>query len=414
LIGDALGHRKALSLASGLFCFGASHTTMKFFDEARIEVVAGDGGDGAATFRREKYVPRGGPSGGDGGRGGSIVARADRNLNTLIDYRYTRIFRAEKGENGGSRDCYGKGGKDIVLRFPVGTVISDADSGEALADLDEDGKEVLLASGGRGGLGNIHFKSSTNRAPRQRTLGTEGERRNLHLELKVLADVGLLGLPNAGKSTFIRAVSAAKPKVADYPFTTLAPNLGVVRTAEGRSFVVADIPGLIEGAAEGAGLGHQFLRHLQRTHLLLHLVDLAPFDPEADPVVDARNIVEELRKYDETLYAKPRWLVLNKLDLVAPEERAARVQAFLDAYGPVERHFAIAAINRDGCEALTFAVQDYLDGERARIEAERAERHAEEQARLAALHARRAAAEEEAAKNALARDDEDDDYDESR
>ena len=332
-------------------------------------------------------------------------AVADRNLNTLIDYRYTRIFRAERGENGGSRDCYGKGGADIVLRFPVGTVISDADSGEMLADLDEDGKKVLLASGGRGGLGNIHFKSSTNRAPRQHTPGTEGEHKNLALELKVLADVGLLGLPNAGKSTFIRAVSAARPKVADYPFTTLAPNLGVVRAAEGRSFVIADIPGLIEGAAEGAGLGHQFLRHLQRTHLLLHLVDLAPFDPEADPVRDARTIVEELKKYDEALHAKPRWLVLNKLDLIDPAERAARVQAFLDAYGPIERHFEISAINREGCEALVFAAQDLLDSERQRFEAERAERQATERKRLATLEARRAAAEDTAPQTIIVDDE---------
>ena len=334
---------------------------MKFFDEARIEVIAGKGGDGAATFRREKYVPRGGPSGGDGGHGGSVLAIADRNINTLVEYRFKRIFRAQPGENGGSRDCYGRGGEDIHLRFPVGTIISDSDTGEQLADLDIDGKQVLLASGGRGGLGNIHFKSSVNRAPRQRTLGQEGERHNLHLELKVLADVGLAGLPNAGKSTFIRAVSAARPKVADYPFTTLAPNLGVVRTAEHRSFVVADIPGLIEGAAEGAGLGHQFLRHLQRTHLLLHLVDLAPFDTEIDPVRDARTLVEELRKYDEALYAKPRWLVLNKLDLIPAEERAARIQAFLDAYGSDERHFEISAIDGEGCEKLIFAIQDFLD-----------------------------------------------------
>ena len=368
---------------------------MKFFDEARIEIIAGKGGDGAATFRREKYVPRGGPSGGDGGRGGSVHAIADRNINTLIDYRYTRIYRAEPGENGGSRDCYGKGGEDIVLRFPVGTIIADDDSGEAIADLDEDGKKILLAAGGRGGLGNIHFKSSVNRAPRQRTLGQEGERRNLRLELKVLADVGLAGLPNAGKSTFIRAVSAARPKVADYPFTTLAPNLGVVRSATQRSFVIADIPGLIEGAAEGAGLGQQFLRHLQRTHLLLHLVDLAPFDPEADPARDAHTIVEELRKYDEDLFAKPRWLVLNKLDLIAPEERATRVRTFLDAYGPITRCFEISAINGEGCEALIFAIQDFLDSERERIEAERALRHAAEEAHLAALEARRAAAEDE-------------------
>ena len=365
---------------------------MKFFDEARIEVYAGDGGNGAATFRREKYIPKGGPSGGDGGRGGSVYAVADRNLNTLIDYRYTRSFRAERGENGGSRDCYGKGGDDITLRFPVGTVIKDQETGELVADLDVDGKTVLIAQGGRGGLGNIHFKSSTNRAPRKKTMGKEGEYRNLHLELKVLADVGLLGMPNAGKSTFIRSVSAAKPKVADYPFTTLAPNLGVVRTSEARSFVIADIPGLIEGAAEGAGLGHQFLRHLQRTHLLLHLVDLAPFDPEADPVADAKAIAEELRKYDEDLYAKPRWLVLNKLDLIPEEERAERVAAFLEAYGPVERHFQISARKGEGTQALIFAIQDLLDAERDRIEAERAEREAAEAARLAAADAARAAA----------------------
>ena len=379
---------------------------MKFFDEARIEVYAGDGGNGAATFRREKFIPKGGPSGGDGGRGGSVYAVADRNLNTLIDYRYTRSFRAERGENGGSRDCYGKGGDDITLRFPVGTVIKDLETDELIADLDEDGKTVLIARGGRGGLGNIHFKSSTNRAPRKKTMGQEGEYRNLHLELKVLADVGLLGMPNAGKSTFIRSVSAAKPKVADYPFTTLAPNLGVVRTTEARSFVIADIPGLIEGAAEGAGLGHQFLRHLQRTHVLLHLVDLAPFDPEADPVADAKAIAEELRKYDDELYAKPRWLVLNKLDLIPEEERAERIQAFLDAYGPVERHFEISAMKGEGTQTLIFAVQDFLDAERARIEAERAERQATEAARLAALEAARLAADAAYEEEAYAEDGE--------
>ncbi|MHB8787914.1 MAG: Obg family GTPase CgtA [Thauera sp.] len=377
---------------------------MKFFDEARIEVYAGDGGNGAATFRREKFIPKGGPSGGDGGRGGSVYAVADRNLNALIDYRYTRSFRAERGENGGSRDCYGKGGDDITLRFPVGTVIKDFESGELIADLDEDGKTVLIARGGRGGLGNIHFKSSTNRAPRKKTMGQEGEFRNLHLELKVLADVGLLGMPNAGKSTFIRSVSAAKPKVADYPFTTLAPNLGVVRTSESRSFVIADIPGLIEGAAEGAGLGHQFLRHLQRTHVLLHLVDLAPFDPEADPVADAKAIAGELRKYDEDLYNKPRWLVLNKLDLIPEEERTERVEAFLEAYGPVERHFEISAMKGEGTQALIFAIQDLLDAERARIEAERAERLAAEAARLAAAEAARAAAEAAYEEEAYAED----------
>lgn len=360
---------------------------MKFFDEARIEVIAGDGGSGSASFRREKFIPRGGPDGGDGGRGGSIIAVADRNLNTLIDFRYTRTFVAERGENGGSKDCFGKGGKDTYLRMPVGTIISNLETGEVIADMDVDGKQVVIARGGRGGLGNLHFKSSINRAPRKRTLGQPGERFSLRLELKVLADVGLLGMPNAGKSTFIRAVSAARPKVADYPFTTLAPSLGVVRTDVDRSFVVADIPGLIEGAAEGAGLGHQFLRHLQRTHLLLHIVDLAPFDPEANPVAEAHAIVEELRKYDEALYNKPRWLVLNKLDLIPEEERAQRVQAFLEAYGPVERHFEIAAINGEGCQPLIFALQDVIDTARAEAARAAAERAAEEAARAAATDA---------------------------
>ena len=333
---------------------------MKFVDEALIDVVAGDGGNGAVSFRREKYVPRGGPDGGDGGRGGSIWIVADRNINTLIDYRYARIHRAKRGENGRGADQYGHGAADIVLRVPVGTVIIDDDTGTTIADLATDGQRTLVAKGGGGGRGNIHFKSSTNRAPRQSTPGEKGERRKLRLELKVLADVGLLGMPNAGKSTFIRAVSSARPKVADYPFTTLAPNLGVVRTDENRSFVVADIPGLIAGAADGAGLGHQFLRHLQRTRMLLHIVDIAPFDPDADPVRDARAIVEELKRYDPELHVKPRWLVLNKLDLVPEDERKARVKAFVAAYrwkGPV---FAISAVNGEGCRELVFKVQDWL------------------------------------------------------
>ena len=333
---------------------------MKFFDEARIEVYAGDGGNGAATFRREKYIPKGGPSGGDGGRGGSVYAVADRNLNTLIDYRYTRSFRAERGENGGSRDCYGKGGDDITLRFPVGTVIKDFESGELIADLDEDGKTVLIARGGRGGLGNIHFKSSVNRAPRKKTMGQEGEFRNLHLELKVLADVGLLGMPNAGKSTFIRSVSAAKPKVADYPFTTLAPNLGVVRTTEARSFVIADIPGLIEGAAEGAGLGHQFLRHLQRTRLLLHIVDAVPLTDDVDPVKQVRALASELKKYDASLYAKPRWLVLNKLDLLEPAEREQRRQEIVRRLRWKRPVYTISALTHEGCKPLVSAIAEYL------------------------------------------------------
>jgi GTP-binding protein len=337
---------------------------MKFVDESTIEAHAGNGGDGSASFRREKFIPRGGPDGGDGGRGGSIVGVADRNINTLVEYRYARIHRARNGEKGRGADCYGAAAADVTLRFPVGTVITDLDSGEVLADFSTDGQSAVLAKGGIGGLGNIHFKSSTNRSPRQFTPGTVGESRRLKLELKVLADVGLFGLPNAGKSTYIRSVSAARPKVADYPFTTLHPNLGVVRVDENRSFVIADIPGLIEGAAEGAGLGHQFLRHLQRTRLLLHLVDLAPFDENADPVRDAGAIVEELRKYDEALFNKPRWLVLNKIDLIPEEERDERIRAFLDAYGKrvgqPEKTFSISALTGDGGRSLVFAIMEHL------------------------------------------------------
>jgi GTP-binding protein len=333
---------------------------MKFFDEARIEVLAGDGGNGCTSFRREKYIPLGGPDGGDGGKGASIWVIADRNLNTLIDFRYTRVFRGQKGEHGRGSDCYGKGGEDMDLHMPVGTVITDIDNGEVIADLDHDGKRVLIAKGGNGGLGNIHFKSSTNRAPKQSTPGTPGEQRNLQLELKVLADVGLLGLPNAGKSTFIRAVSAAKPKVADYPFTTLYPNLGVVRVSDNRSFVIADIPGLIEGAAEGAGLGHRFLKHLQRTGLLLHLVDISPFDPDADPAKDAKAILKELKKYDEALHKKPRWLLINKIDLVPEDEREARIAALVKSYKP-KKHFVISAISGEGCREVTFAVMEHLE-----------------------------------------------------
>ncbi|MFN3545638.1 MAG: Obg family GTPase CgtA [Thiobacillus sp.] len=334
---------------------------MKFIDEAKIQVIAGKGGDGSASFRREKNIPKGGPDGGDGGRGGSVYAVADRNINTLVEFRYTRIFKAQNGENGRGAQCYGKGGEDLTIRVPVGTVFSDANTGAVVADLTEDGQTVCLAHGGRGGLGNLHFKSSTNRAPRQHTLGEPGEEFELALELKVLADVGLLGMPNAGKSTFIRAVSAARPKVADYPFTTLAPNLGVVRVDSERSFVIADIPGLIEGAAEGAGLGHQFLRHLQRTRLLLHLVDISPRWEAGDPVREARAIVEELRKYDQALYEKPRWLVLNKLDMVDEAEREAVVKQFVQDYGWEGPVFAISALDGTGCSALTYAVMDYLD-----------------------------------------------------
>jgi GTP-binding protein len=337
---------------------------MKFIDEAKIYVAAGDGGNGVVSFRREKYEPEGGPDGGDGGRGGSVRATADRNINTLIEYRYSRKFVAQRGENGASAGCYGKGGKDIVLRVPVGTVITDINTGQGVADLAHDEQAVLIAQGGKGGLGNIHFKSSTNRAPRQHTSGEPGEERDLRLELRVLADVGLLGLPNAGKSTFIRAVSAARPKVADYPFTTMHPSLGVVRSSENKSFVVADIPGLIEGAAEGAGLGIRFLKHLARTRVLLHLVDLAPFDPEADPVRDAHAIVSELEKYSPELAAKPRWLVLNTLDLIPEDERERRVDDFLSAYGASGDGtpcFQISAISGDGCRPLIFALQEALD-----------------------------------------------------
>ncbi len=332
---------------------------MKFIDESKIEVIAGNGGNGAASFRREKYIEKGGPDGGDGGRGGSVIALADRNINTLVDYRFARMHRAKNGESGRGADCYGKGADDVILRMPVGTVITDINSGQVIADLTHDGERVMLAKGGAGGLGNLHFKSSTNRTPRQCTPGEEGERRELQLELKVLADVGLLGMPNAGKSTFIRSVSAARPKVADYPFTTLHPNLGVVRVTNEKSFVIADIPGLIEGAAEGAGLGHQFLRHLARTRLLLHLVDIAPLHEGVDPVHEAHAILNELKKYDEALYNKPRWLVLNKLDLL--QDRDEKVAAFLKEFGTETRHFTISAINGEGCKELSYAIMEHLD-----------------------------------------------------
>lgn len=348
---------------------------MKFIDEAKIQVKAGDGGNGCASFRREKYIPRGGPDGGDGGIGGSIYAMADRNVNTLVEYRFARTHRAQRGENGRGSDCYGKGGDDMVLHMPVGTVITDIESGQIIADLAVDGQKALIAKGGKGGLGNLHFKSSTNRAPRQCTPGVEGEERELALELKVLADVGLLGMPNAGKSTFIRAVSAARPKVADYPFTTLHPNLGVVRVDTDHSFVIADIPGLIEGAAEGAGLGHQFLRHLARTRLLLHLVDIAPFDEAVDPVREARAIVDELRKYDEGLHQKPRWLVLNKMDMVPAEEREEKLQQFLRDFGWEGRSFIISALTGEGCNPLTYAIMEHL--KQNRVEPEDAEEDSE-------------------------------------
>lgn len=357
---------------------------MKFIDEALIEVHAGKGGNGVAAFRREKFIPKGGPSGGDGGRGGSIFAVADRNINTLIDYRYARVHRARSGEQGHGSDRYGAAAEDITLRLPVGTVVFDADTGEQLFDLDKHGERVILAKGGQGGLGNLHFKSSINRAPRQCTPGEPGESRRLRFELKVLADVGLLGLPNAGKSTLVAACSNARPKVADYPFTTLNPQLGVVRTGEAKSFVVADIPGLIEGASEGAGLGHQFLRHIQRTRLLLHLVDFAPMgasptvdETQADGdgadaqekalvkalVSDIRTIERELKQYDPGLLEKPRWLILNKADLLPEAVRSSRWKAMnrsLRWKGPVKM---VSGLTREGLEPLMFEIQTWLDAQ---------------------------------------------------
>ena len=333
---------------------------MKFVDEALIDVAAGDGGNGCGSFRPEKYKEFGGPNGGDGGRGGHVFAVADPNLNTLVDFRYSRRYDAGRGEHGMGSDMFGAAGHDITLKMPVGTVISDAETGEVLHELLVPGEVITIAKGGDGGFGNMRFKSAINRAPRQKTPGWPGEKRSLKLELKVLADVGLLGMPNAGKSTFISAVSNARPKIADYPFTTLHPNLGVVRVGPEQSFVVADLPGLIEGAAEGAGLGHQFLRHLQRTRLLLHVVDIAPFDEGVDPVVQARSIVAELKKYDESLWRKPRWLVLNKLDMVPADEREARVKDFvrrLRFKGPV---FSISALTREGCEPLIQAIYQHV------------------------------------------------------
>ena len=332
---------------------------MKFVDEAFIDIAAGDGGNGCVSFRHEKYKEFGGPDGGDGGRGGHVYALADPNLNTLVDYRFSRRHEAKRGEHGMGSDMFGAAGDDIVLKVPVGTIISDAETGDVLYELLKPGEMITIAKGGDGGFGNMRFKSAINRAPRQKTPGWPGEKKNLKLELKILADVGLLGMPNAGKSTLITAISNARPRIADYPFTTLHPNLGVVRVGPEQSFVVADLPGLIEGASEGAGLGHQFLRHLQRTRLLLHLVDIAPFDG-ADPVVQAKAIVAELKKYDPALYEKPRWLVLNKLDMVPADERDARVKDFVRRFkhkGPV---FEISALTREGCDALVKAAYQHI------------------------------------------------------
>ncbi|HGN1207210.1 TPA: Obg family GTPase CgtA [Proteus mirabilis] len=332
---------------------------MKFVDEAKILIVAGDGGNGCVSFRREKYIPKGGPDGGDGGDGGDVYMVADENLNTLIDYRFTKSYRAERGENGQSRDCTGKRGQDITINVPVGTRARDLATGEIIADLTVHGQKQMVAKGGFHGLGNTRFKSSVNRAPRQRTMGTPGESREVLLELMLLADVGMLGMPNAGKSTFIRAVSAAKPKVADYPFTTLVPSLGVVRMDSHQSFVVADIPGLIEGAADGAGLGIQFLKHLERCRVLLHLIDIDPIDG-SDPVENAKIIISELEKYSDKLAQKPRWLVFNKVDLLDADEAKQKAQAIVEALGWEGDYYMIVAINQEGVKKLCWDIMEFL------------------------------------------------------
>ena len=336
---------------------------MKFVDEAYIDISAGDGGAGCVSFRHEKYKEFGGPNGGDGGRGGHVFAVADSNLNTLVDFRFSRRHDAKRGQHGMGSDMFGAAGDDIILKMPVGTIITDSETGEVLFELLEDGEIITIAKGGDGGFGNLRFKSAINRAPRQKTPGWPGERKSLKLELKVLADVGLLGMPNAGKSTFITAISNARPRIADYPFTTLHPNLGVVRVGPEQSFVVADLPGLIEGASDGAGLGHLFLRHLQRTRLLLHIIDLAPFDENVDPVAQAKAIAKELKKYDAGLFKKPRWLVLNKLDMVDGDKRAEVVADFVKRMkfkGPV---FEISALTREGCEPLVKAIYKHIKAE---------------------------------------------------
>lgn len=388
---------------------------MKFVDEVSITVKAGDGGNGCMSFRREKFIPKGGPDGGDGGDGGSIYLVADPNLNTLVDYRYTRRFNAQRGENGRGKDCTGAKGEEMVLPVPVGTTVIDAGTQEIIGDLTEAGQRLLVAQGGWHGLGNTRFKSSVNRAPRQTTQGSLGELRDLKLELKVLADVGLLGLPNAGKSTLIRAVSAAKPKVADYPFTTMVPNLGVVDVGRLRSFVIADIPGVIEGAAEGAGLGTRFLKHLSRTRLLLHLVDMAPLD-QSDPVEAVETIVHELGKFSPSLLLRERWLVLNKCDQLLEDEQQAildDVVERLEWEGPV---FVISAADRQGTEELAQAAMNWLE-ERERLMAEDEEYAAamaeldqaiedEARAHIQALDDRRALR-----KQGLLKDEDDDDFD---
>ncbi|HGJ5874480.1 MULTISPECIES: Obg family GTPase CgtA [Arsenophonus] len=332
---------------------------MKFVDEAKILVIAGDGGNGCVSFRREKYIPKGGPDGGDGGDGGDVYLLADENLNTLIDYRFETIFRAERGQNGQSRDCTGKRGQDNTIKVPVGTRIRDFSTSEIVGDMTRHGQRLMVAKGGFHGLGNTRFKSSVNRAPRQKTMGTKGETRELLLELMLLADVGMLGMPNAGKSTFIRSVSAAKPKVADYPFTTLVPSLGVVRVDSEQSFVIADIPGLIEGAAEGAGLGIRFLKHLERCTILLHLIDICPIDG-SDPVENVKIIDAELEKYSEKLAQKPRWLVFNKVDLLTTEEANDRAKAIIETLKWQDKYYQISAVNQLGVKALCWDIMTFM------------------------------------------------------
>jgi GTP-binding protein len=353
---------------------------MKFVDEASITVTAGKGGNGSSSFRREKYVPFGGPDGGDGGRGGSVFLVGDSGLNTLVDFRHLRKYKAQNGQHGSGRNMTGKSGEDITIRVPLGTIVKDEETGEVVGEVTELEQKMLVAQGGRGGLGNVHFKSSTNRSPRKTVPGSPGEARQLHLELKVLADVGLLGFPNAGKSTLISAVSAARPKVADYPFTTLYPNLGVVRIDVERSFVIADIPGLIEGAAEGTGLGIQFLKHLQRTRLLLHLVDLAPLALDVDPVSQVKQLEEEMQKFDAGLMEKPRWLVFTKSDLMPPEEAQAKAEEAVAELGWKNAWLLISSVTKSGTDDLMHQVSDELE----RIAEDESQALAEEEAGLEA------------------------------
>lgn len=386
---------------------------MKFVDEAPIHVAAGKGGNGTMSFRKEKFVDKGGPDGGDGGDGGSVYLEAVENLNTLIDYRFQPKYMAEDGKKGGTKDCTGHKGADLILPVPVGTTVIDTDTEEVFGDLTEPGQRLKVAQGGFHGLGNTRFKSSTNRVPRKTTHGTEGEKRNLKLELKVLADVGMLGLPNAGKSSFIRAVSSAKPKVADYPFTTLVPNLGVVKVQQHRSFVIADIPGIIEGASEGAGLGVRFLKHLTRCRLLMHMVDMAPVD-ETNPADNVRVIIQELEKFSPTLFGRDRWLLLNKIDLLPPEEVDARCEAIvkeLNWTGPV---FRISALNRNGTNELSFKIMEHLETiwEEERENPEAREREAELQNQMAAEARERIEELREARRQARLAAGEDDDFNE--